>query len=447
LDGDTLTTVAPCSTHGGRLGKRQDNQRRPVAIDLFAGVGGFSLGIEQAGFDVAVAVEEDPVHAAAYAFNFADTEVCCADITTLSVEAIRKAAREWIRVGWGGSGDDRIDLVIGGPPCQGFSIMGKRQPDDARNELVFEFCRLVKELQPRYFVMENVPGLGQKTHLPILKQLICEFQSAGYNITEPVKVLNAADFGVPQNRRRLFLLGSRMGETPLVYPQAVESGRVTVKEAIADLPNLDDFPELLKTDSLPLTDSQLRHMQATASRYVKKLRSLEADDDNLAYRRQWNQQIITGAMRTTHRITSIERFAIMHPGQLDPISRLRRLDWDKCCHTLRAGTGINRGSHTSPRPIHPQYPRVISVREAARLHSFPDWFRFHVTKWHGFRQVGNSVPPLLGRALGKQVMAALNVEPPTPSGFLELGDPQFLRWTRSPSAKYWQTKYPNTDNY
>jgi DNA (cytosine-5)-methyltransferase 1 len=365
--------------------------RRPVAVDLFAGAGGFSLGIEQAGFDVAVAVEQDPVHGAVYAFNFPHTKVLCTDVATLSGQEIKEALDEWTsnnrqQSHWGSS----IDLVFGGPPCQGFSMIGKGDPNDARNNLVFEFCRLVTELQPRYFVMENVPGLVSKKHCSVLKELISRFKAAGYEISEPVQVLNAANFGVPQQRRRLFVLGAQVGAVGLTYPEPElrsPSQYPTVQDAIADLPN---------------------------------------------------PQLLTSSMQTLHTETSIERFKKTPMGLLEPISRLRRLDWEKPCYTLRAGTGYDRGSYTSPRPLHPMYPRVISVREAARLHSFPDWFRFHMTKWHGFRQVGNAVPPLLARVLGSQIIAALEVEPSVPTTPIELGDTELLRFNLSRAAKYWK---------
>jgi len=402
--------------------------RRPVAVDLFAGAGGFSLGIEQAGFDVAVAVEQDPVHGAVYAFNFPHTKVLCTDIATLSGQEIKEALDEWTSNNRQQShGGSSIDLVFGGPPCQGFSMIGKGDPDDARNNLVFEFCRLVKELQPRYFVMENVPGLVSKKHYAVLKELISRFKAAGYEITEPVQVLNAANFGVPQQRRRVFEPERRS-----------HSQYLTVQDAIADLPNLDDFAELHKMDCIQLTPTQLYQLQASATLYVKMLRDLTPDSRNFAYSRWWNPQLLTSSMQTLHTETSIERFKKTPMGQLEPISRLRRLDWEKPCYTLRAGTGYDRGSYTSPRPIHPQYPRVISVREAARLHSFPDWFRFHMTKWHGFRQVGNAVPPLLARVLGSQIIAALEVEPSVPTTPIELGDTELLRFNLSRAAKYWK---------
>jgi DNA (cytosine-5)-methyltransferase 1 len=414
---------------------------RPIAIDLFAGAGGFSLGIEQAGFEVAVAVEHDPVHAGVYAFNFPQTKVLCRDIASLSGRVIKEELKQWRKSSGYIRRDRSIDLVFGGPPCQGFSLMGKGQVDDVRNNLIFEFCRLVKELQPRYFVMENVPGLKLKKYADMLERLVDEFKAAGYEITEPVKILNAASFGVPQKRRRLFLLGARAGQSLIVYPKPKlpsPSQYITVEDAIADLPNLDNFIELQKTDCLQLTPTQLEQIEASATIYVKMLRNLTKEPDNLAYLRQWNRDQITSSLQTQHGTVAIKRFEQTAGGTLEPISRLRRLHWHKPCNTLRAGTGYERGSFTSPRPIHPEYPRVISVREAARLHSFPDWFRLHVTKWHGFRQVGNAVPPLLARALGCQLIAVLGVKPKVPKTVLELGDPQLLRLTLVTASKYWE---------
>ncbi len=416
------------------------NQRRPIAIDLFAGAGGFSLGLEQAGFDVAVAVECDPVHAAVYAFNFPHTQILPRDIATLSGRGIRESLSAWERDNGRQSENGEIDLIFGGPPCQGFSFIGKRQPDDARNNLVFEFSRIVRELQPRYFIMENVPGLDTSQYSPILTRLLGEFETAGYVIAQPVMVLNAADFGVPQKRQRLFLLGTRLGAKAIHYPKPdrLPCEYVTVRDAIADLPNLDNFAELHKNDCTPLTPEQLNQLTRTATPYVQKLRDLAPDLNNFAYSRLWQPQLLTSSTRTRHTEASIERFLATPLGKIEPISRLRRLDWDTPCHTLRAGTGSERGAYTSPRPIHPRYPRVISVREAARLHSFPDWFRLHATKWHGFRQVGNAVPPLLGRALGQQVVAALDVCPPVPKESIVPGCTQLLQLTLVRASRYWQ---------
>ncbi|WP_104546762.1 DNA cytosine methyltransferase [Chroococcidiopsis sp. TS-821] len=416
-----------------RASKQQflTTKTRPVAVDLFAGAGGFSLGIEQAGFDVLVAVERDPIHACTYAFNFPLTRVLAADVSQISGNDIREAAtcaaQSW---------DGRIDLVFGGPPCQGFSIVGKRSLDDERNNLVFHFHRLVTELNPSYFVMENVPGMAIGQYKLWCAQLKTQFEQAGYQVQ--VQILNAADFGVPQRRRRLFFLGSQQGVTPVSLPNP-NNTFVTVKDAIADLPDIEEFPELLFTDEVLLSDRQFWELQQKASDYVKLLRG-EISSTDFSYRRLWNPQLLTSSMRTQHTANSIERFAAMLPNQRESISHLRRLDLNGLSHTLCAGTGAERGSYTSPRPIHPTRSRVISVREAARLHSFPDWFRFHQTKWHGFRQVGNAVPPLLAHAIGRQVVAALQINSMVPAALLNLGNTQLLRLRSTEATSYWMGK-------
>ncbi|MDB9315666.1 DNA cytosine methyltransferase [Spirulina sp. CS-785/01] len=407
---------------------------RPIAIDLFAGAGGFSLGIEQAGFDVVLAVEKDPVHGAVHQFNFTQTVVLCADAGELTGEDIWQGIKQNLPHA------ETLDLIVGGPPCQGFSSMGKREETDTRNGLVFEFSRLVCELQPRYFVMENVPGLQQGDALQVLQRVQQELEAGGYQITTPVQILNAKGFGVPQERKRLFLLGSRQGESPLVYPPMGEQETPTVKAAIADLPNLDEFSELADRDALRLSSLQLHQLETQASEYVQKLRHGNLDQNNYAYPRQWDPSLLTGLRQTHHQPAIRTRFQNTPPGKKEAISRLPRLSWEGYCPTLRAGTNSDRGSHTSPRPLHPQFNRVIGVREAARLHSFPDWFRLHVTKWHGFRQVGNAVPPLLARAIGQQVMKALGKPPSKPTHPVSLGPVELLQFTHTQAVRYWQNQ-------
>jgi DNA (cytosine-5)-methyltransferase 1 len=136
-------------------------------------------------------------------------------------------------------------------------------------------------------------------------------------------------------------------------------------------------------------------------------------------------------------LESIKRFQDTLPGKTEPISRFLKLDPEGVCNTLRAGTASNRGAFTSPRPIHPFTPRCITVREAARLHSYPDWFRFHATKWHGFRQVGNSVPPFLAKAVASEIIKALGVYPSKPIEVGEIGDEKWLSLDMSQAANYY----------
>jgi len=391
-------------------------------VDLFAGAGGLSLGFEQAGFDVRAAVEIDPVHCAVHEFNFPKCASICGDATALTGADIRKAAR---------LGNARIDVVFGGAPCQGFSLMGKRALDDPRNRLLLEFVRLTTELSANYFVFENVKGLTVGRHRQLLDELIETFQQNGYDVLLPYRVLNAADFGVPQDRQRLFLIGAKKGLPLPQYPALSVTPRVDVWAAIGDLPDVDRFDELVDSDST------LAAKLGKPSPYAKTLRGTLTDPRDFSYPRAWNPRRLTSSMRTEHTPLSQKRFRATSHGKVEPISRFLKLDPDGLSNTLRAGTGSDRGAFTSPRPIHPHMPRCITVREAARLHSYPDWFRFHITKWHGFRQIGNSVPPLLGRAVASQVLEAMDIAPERPQTPLELGPESLLKMTVTTAARYY----------
>ncbi len=392
---------------------------RPIGIDLFAGAGGLSLGFEQAGFDVAAAVEIDPVHCATHEFNFPKTRTICASVIDLSGDEIRSLS---------GLGDREIDVVFGGAPCQGFSMIGKRALDDHRNQLVFHYVRLVRELQPKYCVFENVKGLTLGKHSQFLAELIDALKDAGYNVLLPYQVLNASNFGVPQSRQRLFLMAARNDQTAPQYPVALDV-RTTVRDAIADLPDADQFSALESSDSVSVK-------WETDSDYARRLRGMIRDQTDYSHKRVFDPDLLTCSLITEHTEVSKARFLATTPGKTEAISRFLRLAPDGLCNTLRAGTDSARGAHTSPRPIHPVYARVLTVREAARLHSYPDWFRLHATKWHGFRQIGNSVPPLLGRAVASAVIQALGIQPTKPRGEMELGDPALLTMNMGQAANY-----------
>lgn len=406
---------------------------RPIAIELFAGAGGLSLGFEQAGFDVAAAVEVDPIHCAVHEYNFPETAAICRDVSKLTGSEIREIAE---------LGSREVDVVFGGAPCQGFSLIGHRALDDPRNALVGHFARIVFELRPRYFVLENVKGLTIGAHKRFLEEVIEEFEANGYNVARKYEVLNAAEYGVPQDRRRLFLLGARRGLVLPAYPprqthlpkpdKQLELSHLpltpTVADALGDLPNLMQHDELYDTDTL---HSDL----GKPSAYAKQLRGLVRAPDDYSYTRLYDATVLTGCLRTRHTPLSVKRFRTTGHGKVEPVSRFLKLDPNGVSNTLRAGTNSDRGAFTSPRPIHPNEPRCITNREAARLHSYPDWFRLHVTKWHGFRQIGNSVPPMLARAVGAQVIKALRVTPSVPKRALKTGDPSLLEFDTKTAAR------------
>lgn len=402
--------------------------KRPIAIDLFSGAGGMSLGFEQAGFDVVAAVEVDPVHAAVHQFNFPNCATLCRNISKLSASDIRSAAK---------IGNRKVDLVVGGAPCQGFSLIGHRALEDPRNSLVNEFVRIVCALDARYFVFENVKGLTVGKHKGFLDELVRKFERRGYAVRKPWSVLNASKYGVPQNRERLILFGAKRGLQLPEYPKIVVK-RPSCKDALGDLPNADEFAALLSRDEVRLPASAWKK----PSWYAQELRCLTNNAWHFGYPRKWDPRELTSSMRTIHTDISQRRFTATIGGDTEPISRLFRLAADGVSNTLRAGTDAARGAFTSPRPIHYAYPRCVTVREMARLHGFPDWFRFQETKWHGARQIGNAVPPPLARAVAQQVIEALAITPQMPLHELSLGDPALVRMTVSQASEYWNIERP-----
>ena len=289
------------------------------------------------------------------------------------------------------------------------------------------FIRIVKELNPKYFVFENVKGLTVGKHKKFLEEIVNELSNTGYKITLPYKVLNAKDYGVPQSRERLFLVGSRADQNQFNYPEATQPS-VTVKDAIFDLPNANKYKTLVNSDSVKTN-------WVSVSRYSKVLRGIQQDPHDYSHPRSWDKSLLTSSTRTEHSPASVKRFKETKNGAVEPISRFLKLDPNGVCNTLRAGTDSSRGAFTSPRPINPFFNRVLTVREAARLHSYPDWFRFHRTKWHGFRQVGNSVPPLLARAIGNSVMKALEITPTRPHVPINVGEARLLALDMAKAAE------------
>lgn len=360
--------------------------RTGTAIDLFCGAGGFSLGARLAGFDVVGSVDVDRDLTSSYTRNFPGSNLIVADLAATApaeLNALVGAA-------------DRVDVLVGGPPCQGFSIIGGRQKLDVRNELLVHYFRHVAFIKPRCFVMENVPGLLEFGGRELLEAGLSLLGDA-YTVVGPI-IVDAADFGAATKRRRVLVVGFDPSEVSPFTASDLQAlatrSPASVREAIADLPE----PRLaLDPRSMGWWKYDGRHSRL--STYAQAARTPPPSGIGCASAvAELAAGRVSGLHATQHSPSVCARFAATPNGAEDSVSRYPRLDWTKQSRTLRAGTGSERGSFQSMRPIHPSKPRVITVREGARLQGFPDWFLFHRTKWHSFRMIGNSVSPLLAEA-------------------------------------------------
>jgi DNA (cytosine-5)-methyltransferase 1 len=394
------------------------NTRRGRAIDLFAGMGGLSFGLEQAGFDITVSADDKPENARIHHANFGYGRSLQLDLSEDRTREIRRAFGtddpDVLSIG------QQVDAVVGGPPCQGISQAGLKLEDDPRNRLMVSFVDHVASLGARYGVMEQVPTLLGEKNAPLLDELREHLRARGYAMVEP-RILRAVDFGVPQRRERVFLLIHREDQTAPRYPEPTHSvspdfllhRTPTVTDALDGLPDADDHPELYD-----------RHWVRTghpapSSRYGMSMRGLLNDAEDLSYRRLWDPALLTCSQLTRHEEESVRRFCAVRPGGSEPVSRRHRLDPDGTSLTLRAGSDALRGSFTSVVPIHPKGTRVITVREAARLHGFADYVQLSPVKIQGYRQIGNSVIPAMGRAVGREIMRAAGLAPSAPTEILD----------------------------
>lgn len=354
-------------------------------VDLFSGCGGFGLGAKQAGFDVVVAVDIDPILQSSYKQNFPNTRVLNGDLSLMDKESWRTAL----------SGK-QIDGVIGGPPCQGYSRIGKNDADDPRRSLLSHFFRTVNIIQPKFFVMENVEGLLDEGNREELEKAISIVDSR-YKVLSPI-VVDAHEYGVPTKRKRVVVIGydpKRIANISIndIIPNGLT--KVTVEDAISDI----SAPITQKKDKDNYGWAAYREVKHLSD-YAIKMRRLPLEQLG------WSVSIeklqsgqASGHFDTVHTETVKARYAALKPGDTDKVSRSKKLEWHGVCPTLRAGTGADKGSYQAVRPLHPDEARVITVREAARLQGFPDWFCFHKTKWHSFRMIGNSVSPIVAKSI------------------------------------------------
>jgi len=343
-------------------------------IDLFCGIGGFSKGFEKAGFDVLFGLDNWDIALETFQRNHQGTKVINEDICEIDENFYKQYA-------------GKVDVIIGGPPCQGFSMSGKRDPNDKRNTLFEAMIKIVSIVQPKITVLENVVGLlsmNTPDGVPVKDEIIRRFNEIGYTVTW--KILNAADYGVPQKRQRVIFLASRIGD--VVFPSNTHSGDkiteetwITVGNALGNIPNVDD-----------------RYYLSPATKFQKKMGN--------------GTKLIHNHEAVKHAPKIIERMSYVPQGgnwkDIPPeyygvggehSNNYRRLDPQKPSITLKHAT--------KSMIIHPMYDRCLTVREVARLQSFYDSFIIYGSKSEQYQQLANAVPPLLGFAIAKEIHKCL----------------------------------------
>lgn len=352
-------------------------------IDLFCGCGGFSKGFEQAGFKIRLGLDIWQDAVTTYKENFPNAVTIVDDISKLTGKDLLTAA---------GMTADEVDVIIGGPPCQGFSLSGKRMLDDPRNVLYKSFVRMVESIQPKAFVMENVPGLVKLFNGQVKEQVIEDFTNIGYNVK--MSQLTACDFGVPQARTRVFFVGineSKCKDVKYSFPTATYGNEqkpyVTCRDALSDLDFIGDT-QLLPEETeylLPASNDYQRFMRKNADKLLNHVTTIHTEK--------------------TRKIISMVPDGGNYkdlPRELWSTRKVHiawtRMDSSKPCFTI--DTGHNHHFHYHAN-------RVPTVRESARIQSFPDDFRFIGIKTSQLKQVGNAVPPLLAQAVAESIITAL----------------------------------------
>ncbi|NEN25367.1 DNA cytosine methyltransferase [Cryomorpha ignava] len=347
-----------------------------IGVELFAGVGGMSLGATMAGIDVRLAVEIDKHAATTFSLNHPATRMLNIDICDLKEIELVKNGQQTV--------------LFGGPPCQGFSTSNQRNrnKENPNNWLYLEFIRLLKSWAPDWVVLENVKGLKETEGGTFLDLILIDIEQAGYTVS--YKVLNAADFGVPQKRERIFVVGSRHGKK-FDFPDKLAANKVSVKDAISDLPKISNGNAIC---ALP-------YRRIGKSEFVKLLRNgSDRVSNNLVTK---NSELVVKRYSHIPQGGNWENIPNELMGTYKDASRChtgiyRRLEEDK--------PSVVIGNYRKNMLVHPKENRGLSVREAARLQSFPDWFKFKGSIGFQQQQVGNAVPPLLAKAVFKHIIDA-----------------------------------------
>lgn len=330
-------------------------------IDLFCGCGGLSLGFLEAGYKVMVGIDNWSDALQTYVHNHKGSITIQADLSTLppiSVEAKLKS---------------KVDVIIGGPPCQGYSVAGKRIVEDKRNELYKSFVRMVEHFHPKAFVLENVPNILSIGGGIIKDAIVNDFEALGYHVV--YKILTASDYGVPQNRKRSIFVGLINGEFDFDIPKVEH--QVTVSEAISDL------PEFSQTDGAP-------YKIKPQSDYQKSMRAYSSGI--------YNHETTIHNEKTTKIISMVPDGGNYKnlPAEYQGVRKVH-IAWTRL-NSKKPSITIDTGHR---HHFHYKYNRVPTVRESARIQSFPDHFHFLGSKTSQYKQVGNAVPPLMAQSIAE----------------------------------------------
>lgn len=339
-------------------------------LDLFCGCGGLSLGFEQAGYNVLLGIDVWEDALVTYRRNHKNSKTLCADLANLSADEVEKEISA-----------QKVDVIIGGPPCQGFSIAGKRIVDDERNSLYKSFVRMVEHFKPKAFLLENVPNILSLGGGVIRDAIVKDFSSLGYNVS--YKVLLAADYGVPQNRKRAIFVGLLNGQN-FEFPKATITKPVSSKEAISDLPE-----ESIKEGGNYTSEPQ--------SEYQKLMR--------LNSTAVYNHDITIHNDRTKEIIAMVPDGGNYKdlPVELQNTRKVH-IAWTRL-NSARPSMTIDTGHF---HHFHYKYNRVPTARESARFQSFPDTFVFWGNKTSKLKQIGNAVPPLMVKVIAEQILKQIN---------------------------------------
>lgn len=336
-------------------------------IDVFAGAGGLSCGMEMAGMKCLLGVDHDKHAMDTFAKNHHHAQTYCGDIKKLTKDKLFELI-----------GDQQVHAVVGGPPCQGFSTVGLGNPTDERNVLFLEFVRLVKLTRPYFVVMENVTGMVAKKNEPILKNIFKKFHSLGYNLD--VKVMSAHNYGVPEKRRRTIIIGTRINDEPefpgLTHGDPGEKAKkstVTLGDVIYDLADKKGSVHNHDIEAAAVKNK----LDGKRLKRVPEGKGIRYERDELSYLPKSLRLDVDWATIPENRFRQ---------------AKYQRLDRSKPGPTIMT----HRHSY-----FHPVEDRYLTAREAAKIQSFPNDFVFMGPLSAQWRQIGNAVPPLLGKAIGK----------------------------------------------